>query len=264
MFVPTSKCYTESMRAHAQSGQVGIAVLLIMVVLSTIGISLATRTSQDIQSSRQTREATQTFSAAESALEEVLSQGQSYLDNTPSGEYNKVENTTVNYTVGKSEALSTELLQGGVAQIDVSTSSPGNTVRVEWSTTADCALSPASLAVTIINNGTPPSARSYSYAICDRADGFTLVNTPGTTFRRQIDLSLIAGDRYIRITPIYNDTRLLVNGLGWTLPTQEYVVNTVARNDLGRETKAIEVQRTIDYTPAIFDYALVSGTSILK
>ncbi len=264
MFARISKCYTGSMRMGSESGQVGIAVLLIMVVLSTIGITLATRTSQDIQSTRQSREATQTFSAAESALEEVLSQGQTYLDDNPSGEYNKVENTTVNYNVEKSEELSTELLEGAVAQIDVSTSAAGNGVRLEWSTTADCNQNPASLAVMIINNGTPPVARSYTYSVCERNDGFTLVNTQGATFMRRVDLTLQTGDRYVRITPIYNDTRLLVNGVGWTLPTQEYTVNSTARNDLGRETKAIEVQRTIDYTPAIFDFALVSGTSILK
>lgn len=260
----TSRWYTDAMKATAQSGQVGIAVLLIMVVLSTIGITLATRTSQDIQSTRQSREATQTFSAAESALEEVLSQGQTYLDSNPSGEYTKVENTTVNYTVDQSEELSTELLQGAVAQIDVTGSSNGDVVRLEWSLITDCAQSPASLAVTVVNATAPSSARSYSYSICERDDGFTLINTQGTTFMRQVDLTLQTGDRYIRITPIYNDTRLLVNGVGWTLPTQEYTVNSVARNDLGRETKAIEVQRTIDYTPSIFDFALVSGTSILK
>lgn len=264
MFDRINRCYYEGMKVRGHSGQVGIAVLLIMVVMSTIGISLATRTSQDIQSSRQTQEATQTFSAAESALEEVLSQGQSYLENTPSGEYTKVENATVNYTVGKQGELSTELLQGAVAEVDLTGGSAGNVVSIEWSTTADCANEPASLIVSVITGGATPATRSYSYAICERSDGFALVNTPGGTYVRQVSVTLAENDRYLRLTPVYNDTRVLVNGQGWTLGTQQFTVSSVARNTLGRETKAIEVQRSLDTVPAIFDHALVSGTSILK
>lgn len=248
-----------------QSGQVGIAVLLIMVVLSTIGISIATRSSQDIQSSRQNQEASQTFTAAESALENVLSQGQDYLQENQSGQFTGVENATVDYTIEQNESVNTELLQGAVAEIDVTTSQNGDTVRIEWSETTDCTKEPASLAVTVMNdNGGTSVARNYTFAICDRGDGFSLVSTPGTTFQRRVDLVLQTGDKYIRVVAVYNDTHLAVNGVGWTLPTQEFIINSVAKNDLGRETKAIEVQRSLDYAPSIFDFSLVSGTSILK
>ncbi len=250
----------------AQSGQVGIAVLLIMVVLSTIGISIATRSSQDIQSSRQNQEASQTFTAAESALENILSQGQEYLQENQSGQFRGVENATVDYTIAQSDSLDTELLQGAVAEIDVSTSQGGDMVRLEWSKVSDCAQSPASLAVTVMNTSDPANAiaRNYTFAICDRGDGFSLVNTAGSSLQRRVDITLQAGDKYIRVVPVYNDTNLVVNGVGWTLPTQQFVIQSVARNDLGRETKAIEVQRSLDHAPSIFDYALVSGTSILK
>ena len=66
------------------------------------------------------------------------------------------------------------------------------------------------------------------------------------------------------ITPVYNDTDILVRANGWTLPTQEFTINSVAQNELGRETKAIEVQRTTEYAPSIMEFALVSGNSIIK
>ncbi len=113
------------------------------------------------------------------------------------------------------------------------------------------------------STGTPVS-RYYSYAICERGDGFALVTTPGSELARQVVLTMQDGDVAIRITPIYNDTPVLVNGVGWTLPVQQFTINTVAKNTLGRETKSIEVQRTSEYAPAIMDYALVSGTTILK
>lgn len=249
-----------------QSGQVGIAVLLIMVVLSTIGISIATRSSQDIQSSRQNQEASQTFTAAESALENVLAQGQQYLQDNQSGQFKGVENATVDYTIQQNGSIKTEILQGAVAEVDVSTSQAGDVVRIEWSNTIDCAKDPASLAITVMNSTDPAVsvARNYTFAVCDRGDGFSLVNTPGSIFMRRVDLVLQAGDKYVRIVPVYSDTQLSVNGVGWTLPTQEFIINSVAKNDLGRETKAIEVQRSLDFAPSIFDFSLVSGTSILK
>lgn len=265
MFGHINKCYTEPMTA--QSGQVGIAVLLIMVVLSTIGISLAARTTQDIQTSRQTQEAVQTYAAAEAALEDVLSRGQDYLQETASGQYTGVENATVNYSIDPQQELSTELLEGAVAELNVTGATAGQQVRIEWSETADCALSPASLVVAIVNNSTgTPVSRYESYAICDRGDGFALVSTPASTpgLVRQLTLTLQNGDLAIRITPIYNDTRIFANGVGWTLPVQQFSINSVAKNVLGRETKSIEVQRTTEYAPMLLDYALVSGTTILK
>lgn len=265
MSARTNKCYTDSMRS--QSGQVGIAVLLIMVVLSTIGISLAARTTQDVQSSRQTQEAVQTFAAAEAALEDVLSRGQQYLQETTAGQYTGVENATVDFSIDARPELSTELLEGAVAEIDVTGSTVGQQVRVEWGESTDCLLSPASLIVTIVNNSTgTPISRYESYAICDRGDGFALVTTPASTpgLVRQLTLTLQDGDISIRLTPIYNDTTIFVNGVGWTLPTQQFSISSVAKNVLGRETKSIEVQRTTEYAPLLLDYALVSGTTILK
>ena len=252
---------------RAQSGQVGIAVLLIMVVLSTIGISIAARSSQDIQSTRQSQEALQTFTAAESAIEDVLTRGEDYLNETTTGQYTGVQNNEVNYTVSQEAELSTPLLEGSVAEVDVSTGTAGQQVRIEWGDTTDCNADPPSLLVAVVNTSTgTPVSRYESYAICDRGDGFAVITTPAGTagFARQVVLTLQSGDDTIRLTSLYNDTQIGVVGVNWTLPVQQYTINSVARNTLGRETKAIEVQRTAEYAPALLDYALVSGTTILK
>lgn len=248
-----------------QSGQVGLAVILMMVLLSTVGISVATRATQGLQSSRQSEEATQTFSAAESALEELLSQGETYLSTINSGTYTGVENVDVNYTVDQEQRLNTELLEGDVAEIDISTSVAGNQVVIEWSDTTDCAKDPAALMVIIINtSGASPVARYSAYTSCNRGDNFTLVNTAGTTLSRRATITLAAGDDYIRIMPVYNDTDIFVSGGNWTLPTQQFTISSRAENARGRERKAIEVERSKEFAPNILDYGLVSGTSILK
>lgn len=249
----------------SQSGQVGIAVILVMVVMSTIGISLATRSATDVRTARQSQEATQTFSAAEAALEDILSRDQSYLESIDTGQYSDVENVAVNYQVNRDTQLTTELLEGAVAEIDVSSGTAGQQVAIEWSASSDCGTDPASLLIAIINTSGPtPTARQYGYAICDRNDGFELVLSSGSLFSRQITLTLETGDQSIRITPVYSDSDILVSGNGWTLPTQEFTIQSIAENLQGRETKAIEVERTTDYAPTILDYGLVSGTTIIK
>lgn len=255
-----------SSRSHSQSGQVGIAVVLIMVVLSTIGLSVATRSSSDVRTSRQTQEATQTFSAAEAALEDVLRQGEDFLEVSSGGSYDAIENVSVTYNIEKQSELTTELLEGAVAEVDISArEAEENDLVIEWSNEENCDQNPASLLVSVINDGgAEPFTRYYAYAICDRADGFTVVNDSGTLFARQVVLPLEANDSVVRILPAYNDTQVSVAGNGWALPTQQFTVSSVAQNELGRETKAIEVQRTRGFAPGILDYALVSGTNIIK
>lgn len=251
---------------HSQSGQVGIAIILIMVVVSTIGISVAQRSVADVQTSRQSQEATQTFSAAESALEDILSQGETYLEENDTGNFNEIKNVSVDYTIARSNELDTELLEGTVFELDVSGASAGQIVRIEWSETDDCTNDePASLVVSVVNQAGATTARYSQHAICNRSDGFTLVATNGTTYERRIEVTLQAGDQRLRVTPVYNDTNIMVNGQnGLALGTLQYTIRSVARNDLGRETKAIEVQRTTDAAPSILDYAVISGTSLVK
>lgn len=251
---------------HSQSGQVGIAIILIMVVVSTIGISVAQRSAADVTSSRQSQEASQTFSAAESALEDILSQGETYLEDTDTGTYEDIENVTVNYTIDRANELDTELLEGTVFELDLTGSAAGQQVAIEWSETDDCSNDePAAIVVSVVNQAGTATTWYRTYTICDRSDGFTLVATNGTTYERRVAVTLQAGDVRLRITPVYNDTNILVNGqAGLVLGTQQYTIRSVARNDLGRETKAIEVQRTTDAAPSILDYSVISGTSLVK
>ena len=55
-----------------------------------------------------------------------------------------------------------------------------------------------------------------------------------------------------------------MSGDGWALPVQAYNIRSEAKNDLGNETRAVEVNKTLDAAPAIMDYALFSGTTIVK
>lgn len=250
----------------AQSGQIGLVVLLIMVTVSVLGVSVASRATGDVVLSRQGQETARTFAAAESAIENVLAMGDTYLGSASSGQYTGDPDTTVDYTITRNNEVDSKLLQGSVAEIDLTGAVANNVVAVEWSQTDDCTNdSPASLLISVVNMAAPsPIVRYYSYAICNRSDGFTVVGTNGTSLRRRVEISLQAADRRLRITPVYNDTALLVQGVDWTMPVQGYTLQSVARNLQGRETQAIKLLRSINTAPSILDFAVVSGTTILK
>ena len=68
----------------------------------------------------------------------------------------------------------------------------------------------------------------------------------------------------VKIRPIYNQTKIKVTGTGTDpLPVQAYAIDSQAKSPT-LESKAIQVSRTIPATPAIFDYVLFSGGSIVK
>ena len=60
------------MKRSREAGQAGLIVMLVMVVLLTLGVSIATRSTQDVTQSRQEEETSRVFDAAEAGIEEAL------------------------------------------------------------------------------------------------------------------------------------------------------------------------------------------------
>lgn len=248
--------------------------MLMMVVMSTVGFALAVRASRDVQTSRQGQDAVQTFSAAEAIIENVLAQGEAALETAPSGSVSDIENIEGSYTVTVESNQTLDLDQGVIVEVPLAApgASPGNMngnqVAVEWAepgTINNCDANPASVIITVINTaGVNPVARTIASAGCSRSDNIPVSNTAPTQLGRRIVVTLTTGDSLVRITPLYNNTPLFVTGANWTLPTQQYLIRSVARNTLGRETKAIQVDRTRDFSPSVLNYALVSGTTLIK
>src|SRR5258708_19174487 len=106
--------YHTSRRTRHQSGQIGIIIILIMVVLLTVGLSLAARSSREVTLSTQEAESTRTFNAAEAGVEQAMSGGFAFTgDVLPSTAANVPgANSQVNYTVTKVHTLQTRLFQG--------------------------------------------------------------------------------------------------------------------------------------------------------
>ena len=129
--------YTSRIHRESESGQIGIIVVLIMIVLLTIGLSLASRTTKQVALSTQEAESTRVFNAAEVGVEQALSNlsftGDSYTSSPiqPAG-----TNATVTYTINKQYKLEMQVFQGISASIQLTDSThptPPSSLHFDWS-----------------------------------------------------------------------------------------------------------------------------------
>lgn len=254
-------------RVEQESGQAGLVVLLLTVVMLTVGIAIASRATTDVTLSRQEEESNRTFNAAEAGVEEALSQNLNFSGNTLNGSVNVDNDVTVNYTIDKVYTLETRLFEGVSAQVDVNGATNSNGLVLSWAKETACGQTPAGLLVTVFGlSGGVTTTRTLGYKACGgTSDGLSEISTnPSGELFRTVTISLQTGDQFVRIKPLYNDTYIRVQGSGWTLPVQYYRVRSVAENDLGNETRAVQVNRTKSVAPAIFDFVLYSGSTIIK
>lgn len=253
-----------------QQGQVGIIILLIVVVMSTIGISVVSRSSTDVSLSKGTEDANRAFDAAESGAEKALSDS-SALDasnsNPISGSITSIPNVSIDYTVTKSTNLITVVEEGFSASLDVrGAPASGGSVDVSWAKETSCATAtPASLIITVYSTlGTSPQYRKIYAGACVKAptDGFTTVAAGSGGYFRHVIVPLNSTDALVRIRPVYNQTSLKVASVGWTLPVQQFQVTSTAQSSINKETKALQVDRSLPAAPSLFDFTLFAGGSI--
>ncbi|OGJ38347.1 MAG: hypothetical protein A2383_03760 [Candidatus Pacebacteria bacterium RIFOXYB1_FULL_39_46] len=256
---------------QSQNGQIGLVVLLIMVVVLALGLSLATRTSQQAEISIQQQDTTRVFNAAEAGVEaaladifqsestgsiDELSEDVSSLDLSGS-------NTDINYTIDKSNTLETHLKQGTSTELVLPAA---GSISFYWAIEATCEET-ASLILSVYNNNAGTiTVRHYAVGNCSgastRGDNF-IANDPGPTpYNYGYTLFTTDTDEFVRVKPVYNDTDIKIVG---SPAVSQFTINSQAQNTLaGQETRSFEVKRTLSTAPAFMEYALVSGSSIIK
>ncbi len=249
------------------SGQIGVIILLIMAVLLTVGLTLAANSNKDLIISQQEEESGRVFNAAEAGIEKALSSDLNFAAESATGTLDTIVNVGVSYDINKLRVLQTRLLEGMSVNIDVTGVNAGQGLTIDWSKEDNCSSQdPASLLVSIYyDDAGTTKVRHVTAGACNRSDGFTLGATGNYDgYRRRITIPLASGDLFARIKTLYNDTHLRVAGNGWTLPVQGFAIRSEAKNELGNETRAVEVTRSLPGAPAVMDYALVSGSDISK
>jgi Tfp pilus assembly protein PilX len=255
----------------SRSGQVGLIVLLVMVIILALGLSLAVRTSQQAEVAIQQEDTARVFNAAEAGVEAALAnifQFESAGNIAGISESEETlnlagSNAEINYTVTKTNTLETQLRQGTSTELAVPAA---GTITFYWAKETTCAAS-ASLILSVYSNASGTvTARHYAVGDCNgedmRNDNF-LANTAGQApYQYGYVLSTTANDVFVRVKPVYNDTDMLIIG---SPSVSQFTIHSQAQNTLaGQEARTFEVKRTLSTAPAFMEYALVSGGSIIK
>jgi Tfp pilus assembly protein PilX len=251
-------------RQSDQSGQIAVIVLLLMVVLMTVGLSLASRTTQELFISSQQSDSTRVFNAAESGVEEALSQD---IESGAVGGTLNLPNSTVDYSVISAKNFETQIKEGQSLLVNINKQITGTpSVTINWwkDKDTDCTTDdPASLIIAKYYQTSPGAALRVSYhpvGICEelgeRNDGFDAATPVGGNYKIETAFTLDNTVKFLRIKAVYNNTDIKVSNVPSSAPNQFHTVRSTATNDLGDETRIIEVQRTLSTAPSFMDYAL--------
>ncbi len=261
-----------SLKSWRQSGQAGLIVVLLAVVVLTIGLSLFVRTTRQADITTQQEEAARIFNAAETGVEKALAT----ILNTEqtNGDFAAIANqeillndnqAKVALEVSPENKLETYLDQGSTAELSLVTTDP---ITIMWSKTT-CAQSPAALIISISNTDPNTSAKTTRYEAvkgtgCSSGKNFTEANAGSAPYQFAYTLALVDGDTMARIEPIFSGTDITATGL--SVNRGQFVVTSKAQDNSGgsQQAKAIEVKRTLSTPPSFMDYTVYSGSSVTK
>ncbi|MCB9813651.1 MAG: hypothetical protein H6772_04565 [Pseudomonadales bacterium] len=253
-----------------QQGQIAIVILLIMVVLLTIGLSLASRTTQEVFLSQQEAESTRVFNAAESGVEDALSQDFSAMSGTQNLPNVGIDNVTTNTTIIPQGVIETQITEGTSVHLDLTGIAGGSPITIEWSKNSDCDNSASLIATTYYDDAGEtkvvhdPFGPELPCTSPRDVDDFTREPSVDAVYKYKHTLNLPTGigvtPLFMRIKAVYADTPLRVTGAEAT--NQYFIIRAEANNDLGDESRTIEVGRGLSTAPSFMDYALYSGGTL--
>lgn len=265
----------------AEDGQVVLVIMLITAVLLTMGLSLASRTTQEILLSQQESESTRVFNAAETGIESALSQDFSQVTGqTTETDSSTIPDVSVETTTTPLNSLETTVYQGTAAHIDLTGLANGTPITISWGKGITNCADAAGILVSFyyIENigGAVPKVLHAAYSPGPTTDGcrdypdFTSITASAGGFYRTTTYilsgtgGLDAIPYFMRVRPLHNDTALRITGAG--LPTQMYAITAQADNLLpgSNETRIIQVDRGLATAPSFMDYSVYSGAGIIQ
>lgn len=277
---------TDMKLKNSQNGQILLIVVLSMVVALSVSLSIASRTISNLRISKQSEESQRAFQAAEAGLERAVRQvstGGDAVGNGFSGDL--TNNTDFSVDIQPESGVDIQLNGGDLVEravgIDVWMSaypdyaSPyTGQVRLYWGSTGqDCAASgdsyPSALEVLLIygNKNSPQLYREVFDPCSGRINGSTTVETITGGIEH-------AGNRYqyratfpsagsmtngllFKVIPIYNSTRIGLEGLNGALPSQGSVITSTGKS--GDTVRKIQYFQSFPQIPnELFPYAIVS------
>jgi Tfp pilus assembly protein PilX len=260
----------------SQKGQILLIVVLVVVIASTVGLSLASRSITSLRATTEEADSQKALAAAEAGIERSI-QGNVAIAKTNVLDSTSRKNSNY-YTEVIQVSSSSFMLNGGNAiskdeGADIwfvdhnadgslnysSTVTFNNYLNLYWGTTSEvCGTStaPAALEIIVVTRSAAGDVKSYRYAYdsCSRGNNFTSASSGTFSFRgqnfgnRTPEPDLAAGLSNIvlvRVVPLYKDTVIGVSacsyaGVGCTaLPLQGYIINSTGTS--GQANRKITV-----------------------
>lgn len=251
----------------------GLLLLVIMAVVISVVMAVASRSLSDTVLSRQEKEGNLAFSLAETGVENALKNLRE--GSVPVGTINLSDSTglvTGNYLVDAENSYALYLREGEVGEIDLTNYTGGN-ILFRWTKKNDpsenissCSegsgTMPAAMEINALNSDGTVSRGYYNPSNCTLAgNNFASSADGGSNYLSQSTYVVGANTTKIRIRTIYAGATVEVTGAGLA-DRQMYIIKSSAAG--GDAQKEIEVRRGLDAPASIFDYTVFSGQTIVK
>lgn len=258
--------------AKNHPGQIGLILLVILGLLVVLIMSVASRSLSDSTLARQAKEQNSTFAIAESGIEQAL---RAIRDGARQDGVWQLSDAT-NFITGQYEIRGVNeyrlfLREGESGYLDL-TGYSAPTIEIDWVLRDDATENvacvsegsgnaPAAIEITAGNTTSGVLSRAYyNSAGCSLAGNGFSPASDGGTYLSLVNYNIPPTASYLRIKTLYNGATIAVLGPG--LSSQYYLILSQATG--GDATKEIEVKRTLESAPTVFDYALFSGTTVVK
>lgn len=260
------------MKRGSSTGQAALILIMIMSVIGVVSIGVASRSVENLRSSEIESTSSQSFKAAEAALEVALS-SQTNVPSTalPGG----VGNYSATYTSTGSDGFVSDLVdEGDVVAVSLVGAVGVNTLNVYWNT--DSAI----MVGVLDNTGTNYSVTYYT---ADPNDTRALSSKFGTTSNSPIpyakgsysfkavsfgnklsvpiNLAAPIAPKLVRIKVLYQSGSIGIEPVGGTLVGQAVTINATgtAGNNV---TTNLVFSRFSDRVPVVFDNVLYTSGSL--
>ncbi len=255
-----------------------------MVVALTIGLSVASRTLTDVRISTQSELSQKAFSAAEAGVEDALRQDFKSFTGTGEIQVSSDAKYIVEVTAqgaGTSFAPDRPVEKDDVTQLNLA-GTGATALNVYWVDKSDASQSSPKASIEVaevyLEGGSYKIAKYAANpsctAIADTGDnnGFSSVGcTSGDftlgliTYGARLQIPLHSQSQALRIRTFYNRAAAAVEvaaPAGATLPVQSYTISSTGTS--GDVVRKVQVSRSVESLPPIFDYVLYSGSGLSK
>lgn len=248
----------------SQHGQTLVIMLLVMAISLGVGLAVSSRSISTLRQTTFTEQGSQALGCAEAGAEEAL-QKITDDDISDAGDtplLNEAGDTicTYSYTIGDLVSpYEFDVAQDTSQQIDLDGFT--GSLTLNWDKTGSNAN--AMISVVYFEGDEYKIQKDAYYCGVDRQNGFTQAGGGSASgYNCSANVSVPAGAKLARIKLLYASDTILVEPSGDNFPLQGYKITSAGK--AGQSTRILEVTRTKAQMPAIFDYAIYSGSGLSK